>query len=147
MGRAGLLHLHLSVAVARVNIVKLLLPAQPGIALHLGIEILVHVDGQHAPAQEEAQVVEGGKTVLRQAGLSHIVAKAVGADKQQGAHLEVVAHGPHLAVGERHGAALPVGRQRVVVAVEQLRTRVLGHRQHTCQGMEAQAEGIKLGVQ
>ena len=65
-------HFHLTAAVARVNIVELLLSAQPRVVLHLSIKELVDVQRQLLAADEEAEVVEGSELIVMQVFLSDV---------------------------------------------------------------------------
>ena len=98
MPRASSLHLYLSAAVAGVNVVELLLSAQPRVALHLGIKELVDVQGQLLSADEEPEVVERRELVVVQVLLSDILLQHLRPEEQHGAHLEVIANGAKLVV-------------------------------------------------
>ena len=82
VGGAGLLHLDLDGAVPGIDIVELLLPAQARVLLHLGVEVLVDVEGQAAEAEVEPQVVEGGILVGMEPLLADVAAQGVGAQQQ-----------------------------------------------------------------
>ena len=64
MSCASPFHLHLSAAVARVNIVELLLSAQSRIVLNLSVKELIDVQRQLFSADEEPKVIEGGELVV-----------------------------------------------------------------------------------
>ena len=72
MPRASPLHLHLTAAIARVDIVELLLPAQPRIVLHLRIEELIDVQRQLLTTDEEPEVIERSKLIVVQVFLLRI---------------------------------------------------------------------------
>ena len=58
MGRYGLLHLYLHLAVGGVDVVELLLAAFPQVAFLLGIQIFVEVEQRSLSAQLQPEVVE-----------------------------------------------------------------------------------------
>ena len=91
MGCAGTLHLNLHLAVARVDIVELLLAALAGVELGLGVEIFVEMEYLALPAQIQAQVVESGILIVHTVGLRHIVEQRLRLDEPQAAEVEVVA--------------------------------------------------------
>ena len=72
MPRASPFHFHLTAAVAGVNIVELLLSAQPRVVLHLSIKELVDVQRQLLAADAEAEVVEGSELIVMQVFLSDV---------------------------------------------------------------------------
>ena len=93
-------HLHLTGAVAGVDIVELLLSAQPGVAFHLGVEELVDVQRQLLAADVEPEVVEACVLVVVEVFLSDVLLQHLRTEEQHGAHLEVIANGAELVVDE-----------------------------------------------
>ena len=94
MGRNGLFHLYLYVAVLRVDIVKLLLAAGAQVGFLLGVERLVQVQQRALTAQEEAQGVESGVFVvaLRVGGSKLMYERRL--DEQHRTEVEVIAKCP-----------------------------------------------------
>ena len=82
MGCASLLHLYLTVTIARINIVKLLLSAQSGVLFYFGIKEFIGMNGKHNPTDEKAEIIQGGKAVGYILGLCHIFLQGRSANQQ-----------------------------------------------------------------
>ena len=139
-------HLNLPAAVARIHVVKLLLPAAPHVRLHLRIEILVDVYGQLLAREEESQVVECGMLVVVVAQVLDVLMQVRRADEQQRTHPEVITYAAQLVVDERHALQRTVGRGDVMVGITQRSPAVLGNGEPAFQGMVAQPQRPRLGV-
>ena len=83
MGGASLLHLYLPIAVAWVHIVELLLAAQSGILFDLGIKEFVGMNRQHGAADEEAEIIQGGKAIVYFLGLGNIILQCRSTNQEQ----------------------------------------------------------------
>ena len=138
---------HLAGSVAWVHIVELLLPGQPCVAFNLRVEIFAYVYRQLFARQEQAQVVERGISVAVQLFLGAILLQDGPVDEQEAAHLEVVPHAAFLVVDQRHGLALAGGKQDVVVRIHHQCVVVPCYGKHAVQGMEAQLQGVVLGIE
>ena len=143
---AGPFHFDLPAAVARVDIVELLLPAQPGVAFYFGIEELVDVQGQLLAADEEPEVIEGSELIVVQVLLRDILLQHLRSEEQHRAHLEVIADRAELAADQRHRTTLPVGGKRVMVGEEHQCLAVLSNCEESCQGMIAELQGVVLTI-
>ena len=138
MFRAGLLHFHLPLPVARVHIVEETFAAGAHVVLHFGVQVFVDVYQRGALAQLQAQVVEAGVAIAgRQAGSG--LFQTVGTQQPQGAEVEVIAQRAGLVVDDGRLAASATA-QPVVVGVDQACARVFGDAHHPLQGKQAEAQ-------
>ena len=130
MAGADLLHLHLHLAVGRIDVVELLLARGPQVGLLLAVEALVQMEQLALPTQVETQIVESAEAPV---GVSLLgpVAQQLGPDEPQAAEVEVVAHGPQLVIDG--GVALAVG-------IDHGGPAVVSHERHTLQGSLAQSQ-------
>ena len=64
VGSGGTLHLYLYLAVARVNVVELLLARGAGVGLLLGVEFLVDMEDAALAAKEQSECIYAGKQVV-----------------------------------------------------------------------------------
>ena len=146
MAGYGTFHLHLARPVSGVYIVKLFLSAQTGVALHLCVQELIHMNRQRAAADEKTQVIQGGMLIGVQMALANIFLQRLGLDEQHGTHLEIVSHGTFLILNQRHGASFSVGRHNIVVGIPHLASAVFCNGQQAVQGMVAQLQRVVLGI-
>ena len=117
MPRTSPFHLDLTTAIARIDIVELLLSAQPRIVLHLRIEELVDVEGQLLSANEEPQVVERRKLVVVQVFLPRIRLQLLGSEQKHRTQLKIIANRTQLIICQRHSPTLTVWSEAIVVRI------------------------------
>ena len=144
---AGTLHLQLACAVARVHIVKLLLSAQSGVVLHLGIEELIYVHRQLTPAHKKAKVIECRKAIGMQVLLSHILLQDRGTYEPERSHLEIIPHTAQLTINKGHGATQSLRSLHIMVGIEDERLAVIGHPKHAVESLVTQLQTVILGIQ
>ena len=128
---AGCLHLNLAVAVARIDVVKLLLAAQAGVGLHFRVKVFVDVYQLMMLRQLEAQVVQAGVAIVGRHAVGSFFQR-VGAQQQDGAEVEVIAQRPRLVVDD--GSCLsPAFLQLIMVGINHARIAVFQNAYHTFQ--------------
>ena len=137
VGRGGLLHLHLHLAVARIDIVELLDAGGPRVELLFGVQRLVQMQQLSLTAQEQAQGVEAGILIVGSVGLGESL-QQLRLDEPQRAEVEVVADGAELVVD---------GGMTPAVGIDKGGSRVDGHAEHTLQCTLSQRDGGRLGKQ
>ena len=82
MGRTGLFHLHLDLAIGRIHVVELLFTRNTEVGFLFGVEILVEVEQSSLTAQEETQVIETGILIVALAIGGGILVQHRGAQQQ-----------------------------------------------------------------
>ena len=143
MGRTGLFHLYLHVAVGGIHIVKLLHTRSSQVGLLLGIQVFVQVQDTSLATQEEAQVVESGILIVALTIAGGIFVQQRGAQQPQAAEVEVVAQRTFLIV--YHGMQLALALlHRIAVAIHHRSTFVGGHEHQSLQGRTAQRQRLCL---
>ena len=142
----GPLHLHLAGTVAWVYIVELLLSAQAGVGLHLGVQVFADMEGQLVEREEQAQVVEPSMVIGVHHLLLEVLLQPLRTDEQHAAHGKVVAHGAQLVVNERTALLPAVGQQGVVVGIDERGSAVVGDGHQASQGLIAQLQGPCLRI-
>ena len=146
MTRASPFHFYLTTAIARVDIIELLLSAQPRIALHLGIEELIHMQGQLLTADEESEVIESRKLIIVQILLSDIFLQHFSTEEQHRTELEIIANRTELVVNKRHRLPLSIWGKRVVVCIEHQGLAVLSDSEESGEGVIAELQGVVLTI-
>ncbi len=138
----------LHLAIAWVNIVKLLLPTLAQVALLLGVEVLANVEqGRCALSaqQEELHVIP---TRIGEVGIGkflHVFLQRDSIEQVDGAEIEVIAH---TAVIEVHGGVmdgLPVLDDNAV-GIDGCRIHADSHRHHALDGIVAKCDGAILAA-
>ena len=146
MTRTRPLHLHLPATIPHVHIVKLLLPRQTRIHLHLRIQKLTHMHRQPPSAQPQTQVIQARKPIAMQPPLRSILLQLRRTHQQQPPHLEIVPHTTLLIVNQRHRPPLPVRQHDIMIRIQQQRIAVTRHRQHSLQSMKPQPQPVILRI-
>jgi len=143
MGRTGLFHLYLHVAVGGIHIVKLFHTRSPQVSLLLGIQVFIQVQDTSLTAQEEAQVVESGILIVALTVAGGIFVQQRGAQQPQAAEVEVVAQRTFLIV--YHGMQLALALlHRIAVAIHHRSTFVGGHEHQALQSRATQRQRLCL---
>ena len=126
MSCGHLLHLHLHVAVAGVDIVELLFSASTGVEFLLGVEIFVEVHQRTSPAEPQPQFIVSGEGPVGIVVAACIVAQCIAVDEDERSEVEIVADASLLVVDNGMSHALSV-LHRVVVAVDEHSLGLTGH--------------------
>ena len=139
----SLLHLYLHLTVAWVHIVELFLSTCPEVEFLFGIQVFVQVQEGSLAADEEAQVVDARKLVLRQFLLSQVFVQQFRAYEEYRPEVEVVADAAQLVVDNRmlHRLAVFHG---IVVGIDECRPCILGHPEEPFGGIHAEGDGSAL---
>ena len=146
MFRAGLFHFDLCLAVLRVYIVKVLLSAEAQVVFLLRVEELIQMHDASVPAQEQAQVIQSGKGIVRFRCLVQIFPEQLGADEQQGTHLEIIAHAALLIVVDRVRLKLSV-LDFIKIGIEQGGLGIVCHTHHALQSVRLGRYRGCLGIE
>ena len=142
---AGLFHLDLAAAVARVNIIEDLLATLAGVQLNIAVEELVDVGNGGKLRQLEAQVIQTGELVVGLHRLDSLL-EALATEEHHRAEIEVVTQATHLVVDNGSLVGALVGHV-VVVGIEQARLGVVAQLGKTLQRERAHLQGVILGVE
>ena len=136
MGRSGMFHLDLHLAVSWIHIVELLDTRCPEVGLFLRIQAFVDVEDAALAAQEEAQGIEARILIVVFARLHGEGMEQRGLDEQQRAEIEVVADAAWKIVD---------GRMVFTVGIDHCGIRVTSHTEHTAQGLlsDGQSHGLR----
>ena len=145
MGRGGLFHLDLYLAVAGIDVVELLHTRGAGVGLFFGVEHLVDMEDAALTAQEEAEGVETCILVVALTGLHGEGVEQGCLDEPEAAEVEVVADTACLVVDDGMGRSLAV-YDVVVVGIDHGGIGVGGDAEHTVEGSlsDDEARGFRL---
>ena len=142
---AGCLHLDLHLPVFGVDIVEHLLAAAAGVALDIGIEILVDVEQLCLLRQLQPQVVESRVAEVARHSRGSF-AQGLCTKEQQRPEVEIVAQAARLVVDDRCLNQSTVGLV-VRVGIEQSGSGIVGDAHHAFEGEVAQPESCVAGIQ
>ena len=146
MGRAGLFHLHLHLAIGRIHVVELFFTRGPQVGLFFRIKILVEVEQPPLTTQEQAQVVESGILIVTFAVGGGIMVQQGGAKQQQGAEVEVVAQRTFLVVDDGMRLTLPL-LYCITVGIDEGSLHVLSGMQHALDSRGSDGQRRRLRTQ
>ena len=136
--RHDLLHLHLHVAVARIDIVKLSFAFCAHGLLLLRVEVFVEVEDRALPAQLQTQVVPA---TIQPVGAEVATLDRVRPDEHQRPEVEVVSQRTLLVV--YHGVLRPLSLLRLVeVGIDHDGPRAVGHLEQPLLRAVAQGDGV-----
>ena len=144
--RTHAFHLQLHVALARVDVVELLLAAGARVGQGFGVQRLVEVEQFAPPAQEQAEGVARGKAQAAGPFLLEKGGQCRRAQQHEAAEVEVVAQAAGLVV--RDGVETPpVGAGVVAVGVDHEGARVVGRLDEALQTAVAQPQRGRAQVE
>ncbi len=134
-----LLHLHLHITVARIDIIELSFSTLSVVRLHLSVEIFVNVEERHLSAYVKAEVIKSCPVIFG------ALAGCIGVEQRRAykdelSEVEVVAKTTRLIVDG--GMTLhPTLFLHVAVCIHQAGTTVRSHAQHTLQCVQSEVHG------
>ena len=146
MGRGGLFHLYLYLAVGGIHVVELLHTRGACIQLFLSVELLVDVEDLSVAAQEEAEGIEARMMII---GLTCLHGKGVEQgrlDEPKRSEIEVIANTTNLIVDDGMVLALAFG-DVVMVGIDHGSIGIGGHTEGALQGAFTEQQLSGFGLQ
>ena len=140
MGRTGLFHLYLHLAVSGIDVVELLFPRGTEVAFFLGVQVFVQMEYAAFAAQEEAQGIKAGILIVAFAVAGGIFVQQRRAQQPDAAEVEIVAQGAFLVVDDGMRLAL-AALNGIAVAINHGGTRAVGHGYEAFQGRGTEGHG------
>ena len=146
MGRTGLLHLDLHLAIGWINVIKLFLTRSAKIEFLFGIEIFIQMKEATLATQEQTEIVETSIAIVGITIGGSILMDERRADKHQRAEIEIIAQRAFLIVN--HGMTLYNTIFHLIpVCIHHNGTSIGSSSHHTLQGSCTKCDGNGLELE